>query len=104
VVIEVRKTATRNGNRKREAGSWKREAGSEKQGAGREEREERSGKRGSAKSKKRGGRIFCSEVRGENTGWTTISVRRGAFTGTADLCLWAPMYNAARSTALILAS
>ena len=44
MVIEVRKTATRNGNRKREAGSWKREAGSEKQGAGREEREERERK------------------------------------------------------------
>jgi hypothetical protein len=46
-----------------------------------------SGKRVEAR-KKRGGRIFCPEVRGGNTGGTTISVRRGANTVTAEVCLW----------------
>jgi hypothetical protein len=48
--------------------------------------------RGAAKSKKRGGRIFCPEVQGENTGGTTISVRRGALSGTADVWMWPYMW------------
>jgi len=69
------KTATRSGNRN---GNQKRQ------------KEEESGR---GKIKKRGGRIFCPKVRGENSGGTKpeVSLRiaggRGALTGTADVYL-----------------